>query len=340
MVSSGIALSCSVSSLEFGATVPAPDTELVCNRMVTEKRTSDDHTAAGRPYEEAAFQAEVYCPECTYNLRGVVGERCPECGYSLANMRSPICRIPWVRRRECGRFLGYWRTIWMVTFRNQRFCEEYARPVSFADARMFLWVTLVHLYIPVLLAVAFVYLSVPAKSEVANPLQQMMTTGMVQSWPTFVYRAYAEVWPVATLLPCLLLFLASATSLPSYFFHPRAVSAQQQDNGIAMSCYACGPLAFLGVLFVAMLLATDALAIFSRTGHAALLAAIISTCVVLLAWWLNLVGIARRSMPRLKSRQVLIAIGVPLLWGALAGLILVGLPFVILSVLVIWASLG
>lgn len=310
--------------------------------MVTEKRTSDDHAPAGLPNDEAAIKTDLYCPKCTYNLRGVVGERCPECGYSLATLRSPICRIPWVRRRECGRFLGYWRTIWMVTFRNQRFCEEFARPVSFADARTFLWVTLLHLYVPVLLAVVLVYLSVPAKPEVGTPFEQMIAGGLVQSAPTFVDRAYGEVWPVATLLACLLLFLASAAVSPSYFFHPPTVSAQQQDNGIAMSYYACGPLAFLGVLvlFVAILMATDALASFSRTGDAALLAATFSMCAVVFAWWLNLVSIARRSMPHLKSRQVLIAIGVPLLWGILAALILVGLPFFILSVLVIWVSLG
>ena len=308
--------------------------------MVTEKRTSDNQAAAGLPYEAAVIKTDLYCPKCSYNLRGVVGEHCPECGYSLATMRSPICRIPWARRRECGRFLGYWRTIWMVTFRNQRFCEEYARSVSFADARTFLWVTLVHLYIPVLLAVVLVYLSVPAKPEVASPFEQFIAGGLVQSAPTFVDRAYAEVWPVATLLACLLLFLVSATILPSYFFHPPTVSAQQQDNGIAMSYYACGPLAFLGVLFVAILWPTAAVVGLARTGQAELLAATISMCAVVLAWWLNLVGIARRSMPHLKSRQVLIAIGVPLLWGILAGLILVGLPFFILSVLVIWVSLG
>ena len=228
----------------------------------------------------------------------------------------------------------------MVTFRNRRFCEENARAVSFADARAFLWVTLMHVCIPVLLAMAFMYLAIPAIPEAANPLQQMLTTGMPQSAPTFVERAYAEVWPVAILLACLLLFLVAATSMPSYFFHPPTVSAQQQDNGIAMSYYACGPLALVGLVFVATLLATDMLGIYSRTSHAALPSAIISTCIVVLAWWLNLVHIARRSMPHLKSRRVLIAIGVPLLWGALAGLILVGLPFAILSVLAIWVSLG
>lgn len=308
--------------------------------MVTEKRTSDDHAPAGLPHDEAAIATDLYCPKCTYNLRGVVGEHCPECGYSLATIRSRICRIPWVQRRECGRFLGYWRTIWLVTFRNQRFCEEFARPVSFADARTFLWVTLVHLYVPLLLAVVLVYVSVPAKPEVGTPLEQMIAGGIFQSAPTLVDRAYGEVWPVATLLACLLLFLASATIVPSYFFHPPTVSAQQQDNGIAMSYYACGPLAFLGVLFVASLSVMFALSVFSYAGQQELLAAIISTCAVVLAWWLNLVRIARRSMPHLKSRQVLIAIGVPLLWGILAGLILVGLPFFILSIFVIWVSLG
>lgn len=81
---------------------------------------------------------DILCPACAYDLRGATGDRCPACGHSLENLRSTTSRIPWVHRKELGFVWAYWQTVWMVTFRNRSFCEEYARPVSYPDARFFL----------------------------------------------------------------------------------------------------------------------------------------------------------------------------------------------------------
>ena len=78
-----------------------------------------------------AISHDLFCTGCGYNLRGITGDRCPECGHDLTALRSPVSQIPWVRRREIGRFRDYWLTAWMDCARNRRFFEEHARPVKF-----------------------------------------------------------------------------------------------------------------------------------------------------------------------------------------------------------------
>ncbi len=292
--------------------------------------------------ESVASVADLFCPNCGYNLRGVLGDCCPECGYALAGMRSAEPAIPWVRRRENGRVRTFWQTVWLVTFNTKRFCEESARTVSFADARAFLWVTLLHVHVSLLAATACLYLTVPVVPEPDNPMAASMAAMMgapAQALSTMLDRAYGEVWPVAILLACLMLYLACAAVAPSYLFHPRALSARQQDNGIAMSYYACGPLALWPLMMLALVPATNAAYVFPTVGHGVLVAAAIATGAVVVGWWVTLMSLARRTMPQLKRQRLTVAIGLPVLWLTLAGLILVGLPFIVLSILVVLDSL-
>ena len=104
-----------------------------------------------------AIAQDLFCQTCGYNLRGLTGNRCPECGGSLDGVRSLVPQIPWVCRKETGWFRAYWRTAWFVMFRQARFCDEMARPVSYRDSQLFRWVTIGIVYLPVLLAgLAFV----------------------------------------------------------------------------------------------------------------------------------------------------------------------------------------
>lgn len=340
---------------------------------------------------DLADLADVYCPACGYHLRGVAGPRCPECGYDLAGLRSPLSAIPWVHRRKLGRMRAYWQTVWMVTFQNRRFCEEYARAVDYRDARRFQWLTLLHVALPLLLAVVVVYSAVPPYTGPADwgeRFAQAAATGTLPPEPTFFDRAYTEVWPVAILVVSFFLFLAAVTGVPSYFFHPRVIPVQRQNCGIAMSYYTCAPLALTGLLFilggvaclskeVAQLLSLLLLAwvvivalrpwwlkvLSPVTGVILSVVALVfvvalhqfdvaipevatpwaTVSLALLpisAWWLNLVHLARRTMPQLRRRRAAIAIGVPLLWIILAGVIVIGLPAVILGILIVAASLS
>lgn len=284
-----------------------------------------------------AIEADLFCPRCAYNLRGAVGSRCSECGYDLGNLRSPTCRIPWVRRRELGRLWAYWATVWMLLFRNRRFCEEYARPQRYADVRRFQWVTIALVFATVVAAVSLVCLVVPPKTETASPFVQLWAIGSAEPSPTLLDRAYAEQWPVGLLTVCVLPFLAAAAVMPTYFFHPRSIPAQQQDNGIVLSGYAFGAMSLVPVLFVGGLTAAG----FSNQvwGWDTVPGMLVGSLAVGFgAWWVTLVRTARSTMPQLKSRLWLIGACTPVAWGALAAVFLLGLPLVIFFVLIVSAS--
>ncbi len=291
------------------------------------------------------FPDNLHCPGCGYNLHHTPGEQCPECGYSLVNMRSDVCRIPWEHRRELGRLRAFWQTVWMVTFRKQRFCEEYAHAVSYTDARKFQWVTLMHVYAVVLAGTGYVYLTVPSLPEEA--IQPYWTpTGVPLTHPTLLGQAYAEVWPVVILLACFLLYLFAITDSPSYFLRARGLTALQQNTAIAMSYYTCAPLAavpaLVGVVWANVVIdGLDAypLSTYVWLRQVSVLIAAISLCIIPLLWWLNAPNLARDIMPQVKGRAVLIATLLPCLFALLAGLILVALPLVILSIIVVFASL-
>lgn len=284
------------------------------------------------------FPADLHCPHCAYCLQGLTGDTCPECGQSVASLRSTVSRIPWQSRREIGRFRAYWRTVWMVTFKNKLFCEEYARPVSYPDARRFQFVTILHVFLSVLLATALSY--GPIEPQRPGSVIDVVMTGQWPSSPTLADRAYAEVWPVAGLLFCFLLFLAAVTGVPSYFFHPRTISIRQQNSAIAMSYYTCGPVALAAIFVIASAVMIDPSSLRSPTDSPIPLLLILLAALPLFLWWLNLVRLARRIMPQIKGRAALVGIATPLLWLALAGLLLVLLPLALLWIMVVIYSLA
>ena len=177
--------------------------------------------------EHEAIQYDLFCQTCGYNLRGLTGDRCPECGRSLETIRATTSLIPWVYRKKLGQFRAYWRTVWLVMFRQRRFCDEMARPVSYADAQRFRWATILHAYAPVLLLTISVY---------------------VGAWPILFRdplwnQLFVAVWPAIGVHFCIVLFLAAVTGVPGYFFHPDHLPVELQNRAIALSCYTCGPLA-------------------------------------------------------------------------------------------------
>ncbi len=282
------------------------------------------------------FGKDIYCPACSYNLHKAPGNRCPECGYSLKGLRATESRIPWVHRRSRGRFRSFWQTVWLVTFRNRRFCEEYARDVSYRDARTFQWVCVLHVWLAAIATTGLVYLVTPLPPEPMNPFKQMLATGIWPQGPTQVRRSIEEVWPIAIQHLCLLLFLATATGAPSYFFHPRAISIQRQNSAVALSYYLCAPLACLalGPLLVALVhvaLQGDGASVVTQAAYSTGAAVLI----VALLWWFNLVRTSRRIMPHVKSRTWAVVFGTPCLWLATAGLTLFLLPYAVIAILVV-----
>jgi hypothetical protein len=234
-----------------------------------------------RPAAFAEIPHDLYCQQCGYNLRGLTSDRCPECGRSLEAVRSAISQIPWVYRKDLGLFRAYWRTVWMATFRQKRLCDEMARPVSYPDSQSFRWVTVLHAYVPVLAVTVASY--------------------VLASWRPvdgeFWDVGFQAVWPVAVLHICLLLFLAAATGVPSYFFHPRDVPVTLQNRAIALSYYAGGPLAITGLPILAGSF-SYALGLDNDLGMGLAIFTAVFPCAQLAAWFLDLTHLTRRVLPQ------------------------------------------
>jgi len=272
-------------------------------------------TTAVDPLPE--IQQDIFCQRCGYNLRGLTGNRCPECGGSLDGVRSLVPQIPWMYRKELGWWHAYWRTIWFVMFRQRQFAEEMARPVYYPDSQFFRWLTIALAYLPVL---------------VAN--FSLMVLHMSNN--KFLHAVRTD-WRIGLSLQLTyVLFLAAATGVPTYFFHPRAVPVPQQNRAIALSYYVCAPLVFLalpiafgfGALQI-MDSPADSVGIWLERRGIGLLCYLLAVLLgvgVLGAWWLGLNHLARQVLPQSRHRSSVVAVAVPLLWIVLFGGIVVGLP--------------
>src|SRR5690349_14795558 len=74
--------------------------------------------------------AEIFCPECGYDLRSIDSARCPECGTQWDRTQLARSRLPWAARATIGRGRAYARTVWLAIVRPRRVADEVARPVS------------------------------------------------------------------------------------------------------------------------------------------------------------------------------------------------------------------
>ena len=305
-------------------------------------------TTSEPPHEEAGSTAgdelapialDLFCQRCGYNLKGLTSNRCPECGKSLETVRLSEPQIPWVHRKRLGRFRAYWKTVYLAMFHQGRFCEEMARPVSYSDSQRFRWVTVLHVYIPILLATIYAYRLAPPEPGVVTRSFQMFPPGWVQSGPSWFERAYSEVWPVVVLHVCFILFLAAATGVHSYFFHPRDLPVYLQNRAIALSYYAHAPLAWtpvpIGLAVAAWWLANS----HSLTAAWLIMFAVPLLLLELASWWSARAGFARDTIPGRKARVRVVAIALPFLWLGLAGVIFFGVTLVVFYVLVVFASL-
>jgi hypothetical protein len=203
---------------------------------------------------------------------------------------------------------AYWRTVGVVMFRQRRFRNEIVRPVDYAAAQRFRWVTILHVAVPVLAALVVVY-----AGHVAKPFSRTNEVAVVMlRW----------VWPVGVVYAAFLLFLLAATGMPSYFFHPKAVPVVQQNRAIALSYYASGPLALMALPLLA-LAAGWVVGFDHLVGMFFLLLGAILPLALMAVWWLDLIHLSFRLLPQRRGRAFLIAIMVPVLWFAL-GLLFVG----------------
>jgi hypothetical protein len=270
--------------------------------------------------------ADIFCQDCGYELRGLTGERCPECGRSLESLRSPIPLIPWVHRKELGLFRAFWATVRMTMFQRKRLCEEVVRPVAYADAQRFRWMTILHAYVPIL-AVTLILYGVESRGG--------HSTGVVGD--DLVRAAVLAGWPLAVVNLGSVLLLAAATGVASYFFHPHTIPLQQQNRAVALSYYGCAPLVATVIPAGTLLLIPSTTDPFNTILHVGV--AITLQVAVVLVWTFNLMSIARRVIPQRKGRSLLVGYVFPGLLFVLSIACFAGVPLIAFNVYLIYDSL-
>jgi hypothetical protein len=140
---------------------------------------------------------------------------------------------------------------------------------------------------------------------------------------------------------CCLLFLATATGVPSYFFHPKSLGVARQNSAVAMSHYTSAPLAvcFIPIALFAAAIIVGGDSQTTKSAVAIATSAALWCPIVLLFWLMNLHCLARRAMPHLKSRGLFVVLGTVFAWAVVALLTLLGLPLLVLFVCVFVYSL-
>jgi hypothetical protein len=299
---------------------PADATPLETNSNHPDHRNRSVNTD---PVENPAIDRDIFCQTCGYNLRGLTSNRCPECGSSFEHIRGGDPEIPWMYRRRLGWFRAYWKTVFFVMFKQARFADEMARPVSFKESQSFRWVTVIMAFVPVAsLTVIGLIGSRAIDLSAGSSLGVATTIGLLIAGAAGVFLVFA-----------------GATGVPSYFYHPKAVSILQQNRAIALSYYACGPLSLLGIPGAVFLLGAF-LGPDHRFGGLLMLVGLTVPMGLLSAWWLDLIHLSRRLLPQRPGRAVGIAILVPMLWCFVACVSLFALPALVISAIIISRSLA
>ena len=264
----------------------------------------------------------IYCPSCGYDLRGIDNSlKCPECGLPLDRARLHASAIPWTHRAEIGRVRAYVHTVELVIRKPTRAAGDVARPVSFADAQRFRRLTvLVAMIGPVLLFAFAVVLVI---------LDRPITMSPTASTPVRIGWAL-ELGLVPVILGALYAFLLAASGVASYFFHPRTLPIERQNRAVALSCYACAPMAltlpsmlsiFLGLAFVRGVGMNQPVV---TAGVVA--AASVAPLLQAVSMLNSPVRMLRRATHCGVARAFALAVSLPILWTLLAAVILIGIP--------------
>ncbi|MCH9034411.1 MAG: hypothetical protein IID42_07895 [Planctomycetes bacterium] len=313
-----------------------------CGQVPTSREHGSDTAPADR---FRPIETDILCPSCSYNLRGLTSNRCPECGLALDAVRDHTSQIPWVHRKKIGWYRAYWKTVWFVTTRRRQMSTETAMPVSYRDAQKFRWLTVLHAYLPILAATAVLYTQAPASwTAPGSSFPGLMATrpalalpGFMATRPAWLALAFLEIWPVALVHLGILLWLAAATGVASYFFHPRDLPVHLQNRAVALSYYANAALAFT---FVPLLLGWMIWESFGIDSWLTITLVSVILSIQLGAWAFDSVGILVRT-PGIRSARVrVMAVLLPVLWLVLAVVIIPGVPALILGALIVLDSLA
>ncbi len=83
------------------------------------------------------MHSAIYCPICSYDLRGHRSERCPECGHTISWEVLARSQIPWVHRKKRGSLRAYAQTVYVILQRPRTLASELSRSARPKDAHRF-----------------------------------------------------------------------------------------------------------------------------------------------------------------------------------------------------------
>ena len=293
---------------------------------------------------------DVLCPQCGYDLRGTEdaggARRCPECGLQVGGQGGRVTRIPWVYRRAIGRFAAYRRTARLATVSPARLAAEADGPVAYRDALRFRMLTCLLAAAPVaalILALMAWYGSAGFINVVPEEmLLALMQGGDRRAWTLAVlvpWEAGATFPPQLPLVLPAALFAAAVlvTGVASYAFHPRRLPVVRQNRAVALSHYACAPLAFLWVpvgAFMAMAVLQQMALADPGTGFPRLISllAVVGCVGVAAVGFLFLrstLVLYRRTTGASIAATVIQAVGFPVAWVVCSALAIVGMPWLV-----------
>jgi hypothetical protein len=270
---------------------------------------------------------ELFCPQCGYSLRGIESARCPECGHTLNWERISQSQIPWVHRKQVGRWRAYWRTLKLTMLDSRAISDEVQRAVKLEDALKFRRMSVWLVFVPLAIAVVGLYGWGLWKSS------ELSLRAWDKDEPGWVKLGAAMDWGMLpVLLGALYLLLLALTGVQSYFFHPRSIPVVRQNRAVALSYYGCGAVVWLPVSLgsfglVIGLTVTDG---FHRMPLlVTALSWIVGTSLFVLppiCGWINMIRLLGRTTQCGKVRQVVMAVTLPVLWAALIAIVGLGIP--------------
>ncbi|MCH8879605.1 MAG: hypothetical protein IID34_06935 [Planctomycetes bacterium] len=290
---------------------------------------STQHSALSTPSSVLCPESsvlDVFCPKCSYNLRGIDSARCPECGYSLAFLKIAESRIPWVHRKEIGRFRAYWRTVWWATFRRLKFGEELARPMSLPDARRFHYVTMCHVYMAILVLTGLLVFEGPRSRRAA-----------------FDDHTALSVCVILVMHLCVLLAFGTACRIGGDTIRSKNMPAARQAQTIGLGYYAAGAFAWLPLTWPVMFFGFEQMIIYERVWYVATACAIlggVSFVLPGLLWLYDVSYLERCVHHRSSAEQAKAGWKQMLLLGMVEFVILIVLPLAIAYVALIFYSLA
>ncbi|WP_428938622.1 hypothetical protein [Fontivita pretiosa] len=314
-----------------------------------------DPEAAADPIASttAPHAADLYCPGCGYNLRGIdASQRCPECGLSIDRSTLGKSVIPWTARRHIGRARALFKTAWLASTDPRMLAREMAIAVSFRDAQRFRWTVVAIASVPLIAAAIIARATLgPFGPLFFGPWAAIgYTSGPQSPWPDVGICLFTGLflWPVTPV--AILLFITAISGVQSYFFHPRSLPVVRQNRAVALSCYSSGPLLFLTVPSL-VFSAAALLTYLEYIGHWIVkqwlpffttplmwLAGTILALAVIFTWWLNTVRMLRDATHCGPGRTLVAAIGLPSAWVLLALVTLGLIPIMCGFVVLVWES--